>query len=157
MTASASETEFRPASRIEVIEAVSPDDRLAVLEIRRRVFAEEQHVSDLRVADADDAHSLIALASLHPNGSQGGRRWPVSTGRLTVVPGLPHMAQVAWVATIPEARQQGAGSAVMRFLLEAADAAGIREVALAAQAPAEHFYHELGFVPAGPSYDVRGI
>ena len=36
---------------IEVIPAVSPDERLAALEIRRRVFAEEQGVADLRVAD----------------------------------------------------------------------------------------------------------
>jgi predicted GNAT family N-acyltransferase len=45
----------------------------------------------------------------------------------------------------------------MRFLLDAADAAGIIEVALAAQWPAIPFYTRLGFVPAGAPYDVRGI
>ena len=45
----------------------------------------------------------------------------------------------------------------MRFLLAAADRAGTREVALAAQYPAEAFYERLGFIPAGPIYDVRGI
>jgi predicted GNAT family N-acyltransferase len=45
----------------------------------------------------------------------------------------------------------------MRFILDAADAAGTREVALAAQAHAEAFYRRLGFIPAGPLYDVRGI
>jgi predicted GNAT family N-acyltransferase len=144
------------SSRVEVIEAIEPDDRFAVLEIRRRVFGEEQHVADLRVADADDSRSLIALALLHSD-DEDRQRWPVSTGRLTVVHGVPTMAQIAWVATIPEARRLGVGTAVMRFLLDAADAAGIVEVALAAQWPAIPFYTRLGFVLAGAPYDVRGI
>ena len=63
---------------------------------------------------------------------------------------------MAWVATIPEARGQGAGGLVMRFP-QAAAHAGAREVALAAQLPAEDFYRRLGFSPVGPLYDVRGI
>lgn len=158
MTAPARRQYFADASSgVEVIEAVEPDDRFAVLEIRRRVFGEEQHVADLRVADADDSRSLIALALLHSDDPDNPERWPVSTGRLTVVHGVPTMAQIAWVATVPEARGIGVGGAVMRFLLDAADAAGIIEVALAAQWPAIPFYTRLGFVPAGAPYDVRGI
>ena len=142
---------------IEVIPAVSPDERLAALEIRRRVFSEEQGVADLRVADSDDARSLIALATFPPTMSSNGRRRPVSTGRLTLPLVKGGQALVAWVATVPEARGQGAGELVMRFLLEAADDAGAREVALAAQLPAENFYRRLGFSPVGPLYDVRGI
>jgi ElaA protein len=143
---------------IEVVEVTSQADRTAAMEIRRRVFAEEQNVADLRVADPDDARSLIALASLR-SGGEGNTalRWPVATGRLTFAPGPSGQALVAWVATLPEARGQGAGGAVMRFLLAAADRAGVREVILAAQAPAERFYHRLGFTAAGPLYDVRGI
>jgi ElaA protein len=134
---------------------MSSADRLAAFEIRRRVFAEEQDVADLRVSDQDDARSIIALASLIGGG--GERRWPVSTGRLTppVFAGDPGL--IAWVATIPEARDRGAGAAVMRYLLDAADRAGTREVALAAQYPAQSFYERLGFIAAGPIYDVRGI
>ena len=142
---------------IEVIGAVSPDDRLAALEIRRRVFAEEQGVADLRVADSDDARSLIALATFPPPTTGNGQRRPVSTGRLTLPLTKGGQALVAWVATIPEARGQGAGGLVMRYLLAAADDAGAREVALAAQLPAEDFYRRLGFAPVGPLYDVRGI
>jgi predicted GNAT family N-acyltransferase len=142
---------------IEVIRAVSPDERLAALEIRRRVFAEEQGVADLRVADSDDARSLIALATFPPTAAGSGQRWPVSTGRLTLPLVMGGQALVAWVATIPEARGQGAGGQVMRFLLDAADDAGASEVALAAQLPAEDFYRRLGFSPVGPLYDVRGI
>ena len=142
---------------IEVVAAVRPDERLAALEIRRRVFAEEQGVADLRVADSDDARSLIALATISPPAAGNGERRPVSTGRLTLPLTQGSQALVAWVATIPEARGQGAGGLVMRFLLDAADDAGAREVALAAQLPAEDFYRRLGFSPAGPLYDVRGI
>ena len=143
--------------RIEVIPAVSPDERLAALEIRRRVFSEEQGVADLRVADSDDARSLIALATFPPATAGNQERRAVSTGRLTFPLIKGGQAQVAWVATIPEARGQGAGGLVMRFLLAAADKAGAREVALAAQLPAEDFYRRLGFAPVGPLYDVRGI
>jgi len=140
-----------------VVAAVSPDERLAALEIRRRVFSEEQGVADLRVADSDDARSVIALATFPPTVAGNGQRRPVSTGRLTLPLIKGGQALVAWVATIPEARGQGAGALVMRFLLEAADNAGAREVALAAQLPAENFYRRLGFSPVGPRYDVRGI
>jgi predicted GNAT family N-acyltransferase len=142
---------------IEVVAAVSPDERLAALEIRRRVFSEEQGVADLRVADSDDARSVIALATFPPTVAGSGQRWPVSTGRLTLPLTRGGQALVAWVATIPEARGQGAGALVMKFLLEAADNAGAREVALAAQLPAENFYLRLGLSPVGPRYDVRGI
>jgi predicted GNAT family N-acyltransferase len=140
-----------------VIPAVSPDERLAAFGIRRRVFSEEQGVADLRVADSDDARSLIALATFPPAMGGNGHRRPVSTGRLTLPLAKDGQALVAWVATIPEARGQGAGELVMRFLLEAANDAGVREVALAAQLPAENFYRRLGFSPVGPLYDVRGI
>jgi len=143
--------------QIEVLSAVGPDDRLAALEIRRRVFAEEQGVADLRVADPDDARSIIALASFRMTGASSDERWPVSTGRLTLPPTRGGQALVAWVATVPDARGQGAGRLVMRFLLDAADRAGAHEVVLAAQLPAENFYRRLGFTLAGPLYDVRGI
>jgi predicted GNAT family N-acyltransferase len=144
----------QPATWIDVFAVESETERTAALEIRRRVFAEEQHVADLRVADPDDARSLIALASIRLD---DGRGWPVATGRLTPSTVAGGQALIAWVATIPEARGRGAGGEVMRFLLAAADRSGAREVALAAQIPAEAFYRRLGFVPAGPIYDVRGI
>ena len=142
---------------IEVIPAVGPDERLAALEIRRRVFSQEQGGADLRVADSDDARSLIALATFPPATAGVQERRPVSTGRLTLPLVRGGQALVAWVATIPEARGQGAGGLVMRFLLAAADNAGAREVALAAQLPAEDFYRRLGFSRVGLLYDVRGI
>jgi len=150
-------TQDRNSPLIEVVRVTSPEDRHAALEIRRRVFAQEQGVADLRVADPDDDRSIIALASLRRIRKDRIEVQPVSTGRLTLSPQQGGQGLVAWVATLPEARGRGAGGEVMRFLLDAADRAGAQEVALAAQLPAEDFYRRLGFVQAGPIYDVRGI
>ena len=150
-------TQLRGTPRIEVVRVASPEERLAALEIRRRVFAEEQGVADLRVADPDDDRSIIALASLKEPWTDDHETWAVSTGRLTLSPQKGGQALIAWVATLPEARGRGVGGMVMRFLLDAADREGALEVALAAQLPAEDFYRRLGFLPAGPIYDVRGI
>ena len=138
---------------IEVVRAASQAELAAALEIRYRVFAEEQGVADLRVSDPDDPRSVIALATFDLHGAPS----PVSTGRLTPPLTRGEPALIAWVATIPEARGQGAGGAVIRYLLAAADSAGTREIALAAQLRAEAFYLRLGFEQAGPIYDVRGI
>lgn len=142
---------------LEVTRVQSAEDEDAAFEIRRRVFSEEQNVADLRVSDPDDARSLIALAKVWVDHGDGPTQRPVATGRLTPSPVPGGQAQIAWVATLPDMRSRGVGSALMRYLLDAADAAGAREVILAAQAHAEDFYRRLGFKPAGPLYDVRGI
>jgi predicted GNAT family N-acyltransferase len=143
--------------RLEITRVQSAEDEAAAFEIRRRVFADEQNVADLRVSDPDDARSLIALAKIWIDSGDGLTQRPVATGRLTPSPFPGGQAQIAWVATLPDMRSRGVGSALMRYLLDAADAAGAREVILAAQAHAEDFYRRLGFKPAGSLYDVRGI
>ena len=147
------ETAAAAGPRLEVVRAVSEAEVAAVLELRRRVFRDEQRIAEGNVADPDDARSLHALALL-PDGP--GRR-AVGTGRLTLGFGDRGEALVAWVATLPEARRRGIGLAVMRFLLAAADNAGAPLVVLAAQTHAEGFYRRLGFVPAGRPYLVRGV
>ena len=128
-------------------------DHDAALMIRRRVFADEQHVSDLRVSDPDDTRSIIALARVMTDDGLV----PASTGRLTLSPLTGGPALVAWVATLPEWRGHGIAHELMEFLLHEAEKAGTQQVVLAAQAHAESFYRRLGFTAAGPLYDVRGI
>jgi predicted GNAT family N-acyltransferase len=139
--------------RIDVAQVTRPEELAAVLDIRRRVFVEEQRAPDLRVSDPDDPKSVIALATVFAD----GRRRAVATGRVTLPARRTSQAMVAWVATVPEFRGRGAGAAVMRFLLDAADDVRSPEVVLAAQIHAEPFYRRLGFISAGPLYDVRGI
>lgn len=143
-----------------VIDIEAAEDEAAmegVLEVRRRVFSIEQGAPDLRLRDPDDPRSLNAVAWLYPAEHDDERRIAVGTGRLTLSPFRGGTSMVAWVATLPEYRGQRIGQHVMQFLLRASDAAGARQVTLAAQVPAEHFYRRLGFITDGPRYDVRGI
>ena len=145
-----------PTNVIEVVAAGDDEAMKGVLEVRRRVFSLEQGVPDLRVEDPDDVRSLNALAWLLPE-ADDARRVAVGTGRLTLSPFRGGNSLIAWVATLPEYRGKRIGHEIMRFLLRASDAAGARQVTLAAQVPAEHFYRRLGFITDGPRYDVRGI
>ena len=145
--------DWETALDVRVSRTRTPADLDAALMIRRKVFADEQHVADLRVSDPDDARSIIALARVM---TEDGLI-PASTGRLTLSPLTGGPALVAWVATLPEWRGHGIGHEVMVFLLHEAEKAGAQQVVLAAQAHAESFYRRLGFTPAGPIYDVRGI
>ncbi len=142
---------------VEIRTVASESEFLEALDIRRRVFAIEQHVAGLSVSDADDPRSLIALARIQPKHGTGIPPLAVSTGRITPWPSAGGPALIAWVATVPEFRRRHIGHEVMQYLLDAADSAGIPLVNLAAQAPAEPFYRRLGFERAGPNYDVRGI
>ena len=152
-----------------VIRATSASEVAAVLDLRRRVFSDEQGIVAASVNDPDDDRSVHALAllpdvpALEPSGHlvvsrTAATEWqPVGTGRLTLHYGERGEALIAWVATLPHARRLGVGTAVMRFLLAAADDAGAPLVALAAQTHAERFYRRLGFLAAGSPYLVRGI
>jgi predicted GNAT family N-acyltransferase len=124
-------------------------DLAAVVELRRRVFGEEQGIADSECTDADDARSVLALAVV-PEGAIG-------TGRLTLHAGPDGEAQITWVATLPAYRGRGVGTAVMRFLLAEADAAGAPLVVLSAQTHALAFYRRLGFIPFGQRFTAIGI
>jgi predicted GNAT family N-acyltransferase len=140
-------------ARPVVIVARTEAELAAVRELRLRVFGDEQGMVDASVTDPDDARSLHALAVV----ADGRARLPVATGRLTLGYGAQGEALIAWVATLPAYRRGGLGTAVIRFLLAAADAAGAPVVVLSAQAHAIPFYRRLGFSPFGHRFHVRGI
>jgi predicted GNAT family N-acyltransferase len=140
-------------SPVTVVSATTSLQFDAVLSIRRRVFGDEQGMIDGRASDQDDGRSVQALA-YH---SRNGRVLPAGTGRLTLDAGERGEALISWVATLPEARGHGVGRAVMRHLIEQAEAAGAPVIALAAQMHAESFYQKLGFVGTGRTYLVRGV
>lgn len=138
---------------IEVIRARLGPEFDAVLEVRRRVFSDEQGMIDGRVSDQDDRRSVHALALWHAD----GQTVPVGTGRLTLGAGERGEALISWVATVPRARRRGVGRAIMRFLIDHAESSGAPVVALAAQMHAELFYRKLGFFSTGRTYLVRGV
>lgn len=145
-----------------------PADMAAIQAVRRRVFHDEQGFIGDYASDADDATSLQGLASIPlpapatlppdlPAELMVDGRLVISVGRLTFGRGPGAEAQVTWVATLPEYRGAGAGAAVMRLLLRAADEAGAPTVKLSAQGHAIPFYRRLGFIAIGAPYEIRGM
>jgi GNAT superfamily N-acetyltransferase len=61
------------------------------------------------------------------------------------------------MATAPEARGRGTGSAVLAALLERARAGGAREVWARVRTPARTFYERAGFHVDSEVYDVPPI
>lgn len=140
------------------IRAVQNDaDFAEVVRVRTRVFGDEQGLVGPDAVDDDDAHSLHAMGEVE----HGERYILVATGRLTLAStvdlfGRPR-AQIAWVATLPEWRGRGIASAVMRFLLDEADAMGSPSVLVSAQVHAMGLYRRLGFEPSGRRFESGGI
>ena len=151
---------------VQAREGRGPADMLAIQVVRRRVFHDEQGFIGELVTDSDDVRSFQAIATIPvpPNLPETfppdlivADRLVVSVGRLTLgrTPGAE--AQVTWVATLPEFRGAGAGAAVMRLLLRAADESGATTVKLSAQGHAIPFYRRLGFIAIGAPYEIRGM
>jgi predicted GNAT family N-acyltransferase len=129
--------------------ARTPEEFAAVVELRRRVFRDEQAIVEGDVTDAEDRHSLQAMVTV-PEGIIG-------VGRLTPPTVTRPEAHIAWVALLPAYRGRGLGTELMRALIAAADQARMQTVTLSAQAHALAFYRRLGFVPYGRRFLVRGV
>jgi predicted GNAT family N-acyltransferase len=121
---------------------------LAVQDIRRAVFRDEQRLVGMEVTDADDALGVVLVAFIG--------NAPVATGRLT--PPRDHRsAYLSWIATLPDFRGRGFASAIVERLLAIADERGYGALQLSAQIPAIPLYDRFGFVVTGQQFDVRGI
>lgn len=138
-----------PAAGFAIRFAETPAELTAVVELRRRIFRDEQGIVAGDVSDGEDRDSLQALVVV-PAGAIG-------TGRLSPPTATHAEAHIAWVAILPAYRGRGIGTALMRELLAAADRAGMPVVTLSAQTHALSFYRRLGFVPYGSRFRVRGV
>lgn len=129
--------------------ARSPEEFSAIVELRRRVFRDEQNIVEGDVVDKDDRHSYQAMAVVADG--------LIGVGRLTPATSIRPQPHIAWVATLPDYRGGGIGSLLMRSLLNVADERGMPAVTLSAQTHALDFYRRLGFMPYGDRFLVRGI
>jgi predicted GNAT family N-acyltransferase len=129
--------------------ARTPEEFSAVVELRRRVFRDEQAIVEGDVTDAEDRHSLQALVVV-PEGVIGA-------GRLSPPTVVRPDAHIAWVAILPAYRGRGLGTELMGALIAAADDAHMQTVTLSAQTHALAFYRRLGFLPYGRRFIVRGV
>jgi predicted GNAT family N-acyltransferase len=137
------------APTFEVRVARSAEEFDEILAVRARVFRDEQAMVSSDLTDNDDRNGV------HVYARQTGRA--IAAGRLTSPPKGRTEGQIAWVAVLPEHRGGGAGTAVMRALLEIADQHRFPSVLISAQTHALPFYRRLGFRPYGDPFQVKGI
>ncbi|MPZ97789.1 MAG: GNAT family N-acetyltransferase [Dehalococcoidia bacterium] len=126
------------------------------LSVRRRVFVEEQGVSEDEEIDEHDGDPAAVTTAVHVLGRLESTQMPVATARLLLdhPPGeYPHIGRVA---VLREFRGLGYGRAVMEALHEEARRRGIEGITLAAQLHALPFYEHLGYVAHGDAFlDAR--
>ncbi len=138
--------ETKNAASTIIRRAESSSDRDACLRIRFEVFVGEQNVSPEEELDTLDGISTHYLAV---EGSD-----PVGTARL-----IPkgQIAKIGRFAVVRQARGQGVGLALIRFVMDDAIRAGFTESVLDAQTYAVPFYERAGFVAEGDEFLDAGI
>lgn len=115
--------------------------------LRRRVFIEEQGVSEADELDDLDDQAIHLLAT------QDGT--PLGSARLLV---LGETGKIGRVCVLPQARGTGLGAALMRAAIaEFRRIPGVARVKLGAQTHALGFYERLGFQATGPEFMDAGI
>lgn len=115
--------------------------------LRRKVFIEEQGVSEADELDDQDDVAIHLLAT------EGGEA--LGSARLLV---LGETGKIGRVCVLEGARGRGIGAALIRAGVARLRAApGVSRVKLGAQTHATEFYAALGFRPVGGIYDDAGI
>jgi predicted GNAT family N-acyltransferase len=149
LTASAATRPGLDSSGFEVRIARTASELAAIVDVRARVFRDEQGIVSHELTDDDDKTSVHVYVRQGRDVIAIGRLSPPSNGRAD--------GQIAWVATVPEQRGRGAGSAVIDSLLSIADQHRIPAVLISAQTHALPFYRRFGFVPYGDRFVIKGI
>jgi predicted GNAT family N-acyltransferase len=121
-------------AQVSVRVATDPKDLDAVYAIRFEVFVGEQGVPAWEELDVHDETALHVLAE--------AAGVACGTARLVSLP--EGTGKVGRVAVLPPYRGAGVGTAIMRFLMDAAFPKQ-RELVLEAQVEAIRFYERLGF------------
>ena len=125
----------------------SPEDMKTCLDIRHKVFVEEQHVpANLEIDGMDAAARHFAVQA-------DGRI--IATCRVRL---MGSAAKIERVAVLKEHRSRGVGGVLMKYILQELSKAGdIQLFKLSAQAEAVPFYEKLGFRTRGSEYMDAGI
>lgn len=126
---------------------VPTDDIDTCRALRRRVFIEEQGVSEADEIDDLDGEAVHLLARLDGQ--------PVGTARLLI---RGDVGKIGRVCVLAQARGTGLGAALIRqSVAQFRTMPGIASIKLGAQVHALGFYEKLGFTAVGGIYDDAGI
>jgi len=131
---------------VEVREVLTDAELAAALELRERVFCEEQGVSVEADRDGRDpeATHIVAVDS--------GR--VIGTCRLLFRGGVAGLGRLA---VEPERRGDGVAGAILREADRIARAAGADAISLHAQTYARTLYAQAGYDEYGPTFVEEGI
>jgi predicted GNAT family N-acyltransferase len=124
-----------------------PADWPEIVDLRTRVFVDEQGVPPEIEQDERDATAVHALSR-----DAAGRL--VATGRLLIGDDGTSIGRMATDAT---ARGSGHGAAVLAELERQAARRGVPAIELHAQVSARGFYERAGYVAVGEVYEEAGI
>ncbi|CAN5528849.1 GNAT family N-acetyltransferase [soil metagenome] len=122
-------------------------EREAAVELRRRVFCEEQGVSPTDELDGHDGAAIHLVAV-----GEGGA--VIGTCRLLL---RGPICQLSRMAVDPGARGRGVGRALLRAAETEGRATGARYIALHAQLHAQRLYSSSGYVAYGTRFMEAGI
>lgn len=127
---------------ITVKHVQTEDDYQQCLDIRRKVFIEEQNISERDEVDSYEKEALHFLATLNAK--------PVATGRIRIKGSFMKFERVA---TLKEARGKGIASALMKEMERvSSEKHPAYLMAMHAQTSAIPFYLKLGWVAVGPIF-----
>ncbi len=123
------------SDRIELRIVSRTEELAAALEIRRRVFVEEQRIPAELDRDGRDDGAVHVLAL------DGDR--PAATGRLVLTPSGEGV--LARIAVLPDYRGGGLGRRIVEALEAEARRRGLAALSLEPHRYLERFYSELGY------------
>jgi putative N-acetyltransferase (TIGR04045 family) len=135
-------------SEVTIRWARGDEDVAAALELRERVFCEEQGVPREEELDGRDEHALHLVALAPDDGRV------VGTLRLLID---AERAKVGRVAVAREWRRHGIAARMLALALEAAPEHGCTRVRLAAQLSATSVYERAGFAVESEQFEEAGI
>jgi len=131
----------------DAIRAASGTDLAAALELRRRVFCEEQGVPEELERDGLD-ETALHLVAVDASGAVVATCRLVRRGRTMALQRM---------AVDPAARGRGLGARLLDAAHGEAAAAGAGEVELHAQVAVRDFYARAGYPAEGPEFEEAGI
>ena len=141
-------------AQVEVAQVTTMDELREALDVRFRVFVDEQGVPADEEIDGYDATPSGSRA-LHLLARADGVT--AGTARLLLDTPASGPAHLGRVAVLAEWRRHGVGGVLMRRLHDEARARRYRSIEISAQVHAIPFYERLGYLVEGPVYLEAGI